>query len=76
MEFRHRYSNNDRLTPREEETRVLLQNSDHCSEVVEHISKSYKKAEEGPSAKEEAQNKDFRMVQTVSEIKDYESLFI
>ena len=54
MEFRHRYSNNDRLTPRDEETRVLLQNSDHSSEVVEHISKSYKKAEEGPSAKEEA----------------------
>ena len=53
MEFRHRYSNNDRLSSREEETRVI-HGSEHVSELVEPEVKSYKKADEDPSIREEA----------------------
>jgi len=54
MQFRHRYSNNDRMSLQEEETKVL-QSNDHISELVEPKTKSYNKAEEFPSViKEEA----------------------
>lgn len=53
MEFRHRYSNNDRLSSREEETRVI-HGSEHVSELVEPEVKSYKKADEDSSIREEA----------------------
>ena len=53
MEFRHRYSNNDKISTREEETRVI-HGSEHVSELVEPEAKSYKKADEDTSIREEA----------------------
>ena len=53
MEFRHRYSNNDKLSSREEEARVI-HSSEHVDELVEPEAKSYKKDEEDPSIREEA----------------------
>ena len=53
MEFRHRYSNSDRLSSRDEESRVV-QSIDHSSEAIEPKAKSYKKVEEDPLIREEA----------------------
>ena len=60
MEFRHRYSTNERLSARDQETRVL-QSNDNSSEdveVVEPSRKSHNKAEENPVIKEEASEQD------------------
>ena len=60
MEFRHRYSTNERLSARDQETRVL-QSNDNSSEdveVVEPSRKSHNKVEENPVIKEEASELD------------------
>ena len=60
MEFRHRYSANERLSARDQETRVL-QSNDNSSEdveVVEPSRKSHNKVEENPVIKEEASEQD------------------
>ena len=60
MEFRHRYSTNERLSARDQETRVL-QSNDNSSEdveVVEPSRKSHNKVEESPVLKEEASEQD------------------
>ena len=60
MEFRHRYSTNERLSARDQETRVL-QSNDNSSEdveVVEPSRKSHNKVEESPVIKEEASELD------------------
>ena len=60
MEFRHRYSTNERLSARDEETRVLQsnENSSEAVEVVEPSRKSHNKVEESPVIKEEASEQD------------------
>lgn len=60
MEFRHRYSANERLSTRDEETRVLQSNdnSSEAVEVVEPSRKSHSKVEESPVIKEEASEQD------------------
>ena len=60
MEFRHRYSTNERLSARDEETRVLQSNdnSSGAVEVVEPSRKSHSKVEESPVIKEEASEQD------------------
>ena len=60
MEFRHRYSTNERLSARDEETRVLQSNdnSSEAVEVVEPSRKSHNKVEESPVIKEEASEQD------------------
>ena len=60
MEFRHRYSTNERLSARDEETRVLQSNdnSSEAVEVVESSRKSHDKVEEIPVIKEEASKQD------------------
>ena len=60
MEFRHRYSTNERLNKRDEETRVLQSNdnSSEAVEVVEPSRKSHNKVEESPVIKEEASEQD------------------
>ena len=60
MEFRHRYSTNERLSVRDEETRVL-QSNDNSSEAVEDVEpsrKSHNKVEESPVINEEASEQD------------------
>ena len=60
MEFRHRYSTNERLSARDEETRVLQSNdnSSEAVEVVEPSRKSHSKVEESPVIKEEVSEQD------------------
>ena len=60
MEFRHRYSTNERLSKRDEETKVLQSNdnSSEAVEVVEPSRKSHNKVEESPVIKEEASEQD------------------
>ena len=60
MEFRHRYSTNERLSARDEETRVLQsnENSSEAVEVVEPSRKSHNKVEECPVINEEASEQD------------------
>lgn len=60
MEFRHRYSTNERLSARDQETRVLQSNDNFSEdvEVVEPSRKSHNKVEENPVIKEEASEQD------------------
>ena len=60
MEFRHRYSTNERLSARDQETRVLQsnENSSEDVKVVEPSRKSHNKVEENPVIKEEASEQD------------------
>lgn len=60
MEFRNRYSTNERLSARDEETRVLQsnENSSEAVEVVEPSRRSHNKVEECPVIKEEASEQD------------------
>ena len=60
MEFRHRYSTNERLSARDEETRVLQsnENSSEAVEAVEPSRKSHNKVEECPVINEEASEQD------------------
>ena len=53
MEFRHRYCNNERLNPLDEQTRVI-QNNEGLPELAEPEAQSSKKDEEGPVIREEA----------------------
>ena len=60
MEFRHRYSTNERLSARDQETRVLQsnENSSEDVKVVEPSRKSHNKVEENPVIKEEGSEQD------------------
>lgn len=59
MEFRHRYFNNDRLNPHDEQTRVV-HNNESLPESAESEAQSCKTDEEGPVVREEASEQRFQ----------------